>query len=266
MMKKWAVFCRPLFNTVGTKFKGNTLIETFNEFEKFTGFSYMGTGAFSGCVNLREIELPTTLVATCLNQTNISDETFCKTALTTIDLKNVTRMGSNTFKECPNLSHIDLKKIQYFASDVFRFTLQLTRLIVPNVIGETQSFHLTNFAYGSHKLTLIDFGPSMAVCGNYLRYMSNSTYGNPPSGWSNVTVVFRSKSFVLRSGKQALQGSWRCYCTEEMYDYLKNSSNQSYPGMVYLIGGEEWVEQYGSADPYANLTPEEKAYYYPDAE
>ena len=79
----------------------------------------MGTGAFSGCVNLREIELPTTLVATCLNQTNISDETFCKTALTTIDLKNVTRMGSNTFKECPNLSHIDLKKIQYFASDVF---------------------------------------------------------------------------------------------------------------------------------------------------
>ena len=226
----------------------------------------MGTGAFSGCVNLREIELPTTLVATCLNQANISDETFCKTALTTIDLKNVTRMGSNTFKECPNLSHIDLKKIQYFASDVFRFTLQLTRLIVPNVIGETQSFHLTNFAYGSHKLTLIDFGPSMAVCGNYLRYMLNSTYGNPPSGWSNVTVVFRSKSFVLRSGKQALQGSWRCYCTEEMYDYLKNSSNQSYPGMVYLIGGEEWVEQYGSADPYANLTPEEKAYYYPDAE
>ena len=51
-----------------------------------------------------------------------------------------------------------------------------------------------------------------------------------------------------------------------MYDYLKDSNNNSCPGIVYLIGGEEWVEQYGSSDPYANLTPEEKAYYYPDAE
>ena len=51
---------------------------------------------------------------------------------------------------------------------------------------------------------------------------------------------------------------------EEMYDYLKSSINNSYTGIVYLIGSSTWESQFGSSDPFANLTQEEYDYYYKD--
>lgn len=51
--------------TIGTWFKENTTIEHFDEFEKFTGVTFLGTsdtdsslGAFNGCTNLKSIKLP----------------------------------------------------------------------------------------------------------------------------------------------------------------------------------------------------------------
>lgn len=195
---------------------------------------------------------------------------FNKSGVTTVNLNNVTHLGENAFYACPNLKNIDLKKIQYIKGCVFKNTLLLEKLILPNYIGgnTTTSWYANSLAYGSRKLSLVDLGPNMLGIGQYIRYNNNSDYGYSmgSSGWSSVTVVFRSKSFVFVNSKNVLQHIWRCYCTEEMYDYLKNSSINSYPNIVYLIGGEQWVAQYGSADPYANLTPEEKAYYYPDVE
>ena len=47
--------------SLGTKFKGNTEITSFNELEKFTGLTKIEDSTFKGCVNLTTIKLPTTL-------------------------------------------------------------------------------------------------------------------------------------------------------------------------------------------------------------
>ena len=51
--------------SIGTKFKGNTSITSFNELEKFTGVTKLGDndnsagyGAFTGCSSLKELTLP----------------------------------------------------------------------------------------------------------------------------------------------------------------------------------------------------------------
>lgn len=118
----------------------------------------------------------------------------------------------------------------------------------------------SNLCYGVHDIELIDLGANVKYLHGYLRYKSNNIYSGT---FKNTTVVFRSKSFTF-SSKAVLNGCWRCYCTEEMYDYLKNSTYNSYASMVYLIGGAEWTAQFGSSDPYANLTQEEYDYYYKD--
>ena len=226
----------------------------------------MAEKAFKNCTKLREVELSTTLVGTGVSSSSAYGAAVYKTALTTINLKNVIRIGADTFYACPNLTSIDLKKIKYVGNAAFRNTLALKRLILPNIIGGTSGFFQNNsIAYGSLKLALIDFGPNMVGCGQYIRYKNNSDYGYSASSsaWANTTVVFRSKSFVLTS-ENALQHIYRCYCTEEMYDYLKSSTNNSYTGIVYLIGSSTWESQFGSSDPYANLTQEEYDYYYKD--
>lgn len=47
--------------SIGTWFKGNTEITSFDEFEKFTGVTNLSASAFSGCSNLTVLELPTTI-------------------------------------------------------------------------------------------------------------------------------------------------------------------------------------------------------------
>ena len=47
--------------SLGTKFKSNTEITSFNELEKFTGLTKIEDSTFNGCVNLTTIKLPTTL-------------------------------------------------------------------------------------------------------------------------------------------------------------------------------------------------------------
>ena len=251
---------------LSNKFTSNTLIETFNELSRFTGFTYMAENAFKNCTKLREVELPSTLIGTGVSSSSAYGGAFYKTALTTINLKNVTRIGADTFYACPYLSSIDLKKIKYVGGNAFRNTLVLTKIILPNIVsGTSGNFQTLSLAYGSLKLNLVDFGPNMVGCGQYIRYKNNADYGYSASSsaWANTTVVFRSKSFVLTS-KNALQHIYRCYCTEEMYDYLKSSINNSYTGIVYLIGSSTWESQFGSSDPFANLTQEEYDYYYKD--
>lgn len=47
--------------SLGTKFKSNTEITSFNELEKFTGLTQIEKSTFNGCVNLTTLKLPTTL-------------------------------------------------------------------------------------------------------------------------------------------------------------------------------------------------------------
>lgn len=61
---------------IGTWFKGNTTIETFDEFEKFSGVKEIVNGSFQNCSALESITLPEGL--TKINQTSFGNNTVLK--------------------------------------------------------------------------------------------------------------------------------------------------------------------------------------------
>ena len=84
------------------KFAQNSAIETFDEFEKFTGMTAIINGlgndkgaAFYGCTNLRSIKFPYSL-------TSIGSHVFCDCNLQELpDLSNITNLGAGVFKNNP---------------------------------------------------------------------------------------------------------------------------------------------------------------------
>lgn len=80
---------------VGTKFQGNTLIETFDEFEKFEGVTSLGKYAFNGCTSLKSID--------CSNIKTFPGDSF-----------------DGTFKGCSNLENVgDLSNVEVFSGQTF---------------------------------------------------------------------------------------------------------------------------------------------------
>lgn len=87
---------------IGTKFKGNTVIETFDEFEKFIGISDVGSFAFADCSNLKSINIPKHI-------NFIQEHAFINCAsLSELTIpNNINIIGRDAFKDCTSLS-IDL--------------------------------------------------------------------------------------------------------------------------------------------------------------
>lgn len=90
--------------SIGTWFKGNTAIETFDEFEKFTGVNNLGTAnstayeSFSGCTYLKTIKLPRTI--TIINASSFRN---CTSLYHIEGLDNVESIG-RTFANCTSLN------------------------------------------------------------------------------------------------------------------------------------------------------------------
>lgn len=90
--------------SIGTWFKGNTTIETFDEFEKFTGVKNLGTASstayesFSGCTYLKTIKLPRTI--TIINASSFRN---CTSLYHIEGLDNVESIG-RTFANCTSLN------------------------------------------------------------------------------------------------------------------------------------------------------------------
>lgn len=89
---------------IGNKFQGNTLIETFNEFESFTGVQQLARDAFNGCENLQHIAIPDSV-------TFVWDHAFrdCKN-LQMVNLINVRDIGQDCFNGCSNIKDIFIGK------------------------------------------------------------------------------------------------------------------------------------------------------------
>lgn len=89
--------------SLGSVFKGNTEITSFDELAMFTGLTKTNNWEFSGCTNLSSISLPTSLAT-------ISTGTFntCS-SLTSIDIPNgVTTIGAQAFYDCKGLMQITI--------------------------------------------------------------------------------------------------------------------------------------------------------------
>lgn len=120
---------------IGTKFKGNTTIEYFDELNEFTGISRLGTqsngnnGAFSGCVNLKSVIIPKRV--TLLNYAAFNS---CS-KLENINLEYITTIGEECFANCTSLSHVDISNSEIINNKAFYncTSLEIEDLSLPNL-------------------------------------------------------------------------------------------------------------------------------------
>lgn len=114
---------------IGTTFRNNTEITSFNEFELFLGITHLAQSGFIGCAHLNEIKLPKSLKSSgwyafmnCSNLLSIEIPTGFKvipnnmfyrcTALRTVRIpQSITAIGEQAFTDCVNIKDV-------FATDV----------------------------------------------------------------------------------------------------------------------------------------------------
>ena len=118
--------------SIGTAFKSNTNIKSFNELQYFTGLTSIETDAFNNCSNLTSIILPSGV-------TSIETDAFeyCS-SLTSIDIPNgVTTIANWAFYKCTNLASITLpKSITTISNYAFRNCDNLKSMELHSYIGE----------------------------------------------------------------------------------------------------------------------------------
>lgn len=116
--------------SIGTWFKGNTAIENFDEFEKFTGIKTLNNhagqgGEFQNCTNLKSLVLPPTI-------TSLNFATFNNTPnLTNLVLsKAITTIGGRVFNGCGIETDIDLPNLISLSGEPNSFSNSGIRKIV----------------------------------------------------------------------------------------------------------------------------------------
>lgn len=84
----------------GSIFGGNTVIETFNEFQYFTGLTAINSGCFEGCTNLHKVTLPPLTI--------MNDSVFKKSGIEEIIIpEGYISIGSNIVEWCTQCRLID---------------------------------------------------------------------------------------------------------------------------------------------------------------
>ena len=103
--------------TLGTVFKNNTKITSFDELQYFTGLTAIGENAFLYCDGLRSITIPNSV-------TSIGNYALYCSGLTAITIPNsVTSIGNYAFHNCNKLTHITLSSnISSIGEGIFDIT------------------------------------------------------------------------------------------------------------------------------------------------
>jgi hypothetical protein len=129
--------------TIGTIFKGNTEITSFEEFQYFTKVTSLSSNAFNGCSALEYIKIPTGIAI-------IPYGAFQGTRLRTIE-SNCTLVKDSAFKNCKNLESVSLPFVVTIEQQAFNGCNLLNVAATPNVesIG-------TSAFYGCSALSAID--------------------------------------------------------------------------------------------------------------
>ena len=87
-------------DNVYSMFKDNTIIETFNEFQYFTGLEFINSGSFSGCSSLKEITLPVLI--------KMGTTVFQGSGLERLIIpEGYQFIGDGILQRCPNLKLVD---------------------------------------------------------------------------------------------------------------------------------------------------------------
>ena len=134
--------------SIGTLFRNNTNIVSFNEFRFFTGLIQTtsgGNGAFQGCTGLQSIHLPNTIKT-------IQNNTFsgCTALSSVIGIEGVKTFNTGAFARCfTGTEEIYLRDAETLSAAAFRFAKMKKVTIGKNVVsigGSTSDASLGCFA------------------------------------------------------------------------------------------------------------------------
>ena len=167
--------------SLGTIFKGNTTITTFEEFSYFIGATSISANEFRGCNRLASIIIPNNVISIgndafreCSSLTSISipdgvtsisSQTFylCN-ELTSINLPNgITSIGGGAFRDCKKMSAINLpQSITSIGKSAFNGCISLKTLTIPIGINRIEN----NTFLGCSNLTSITIPSGITYVGN----------------------------------------------------------------------------------------------------
>ena len=107
--------------TIGTVFRYNTSITSFDEFQYFTGLTSIGFKAFQGCTSLTSVMIPEGV-------TSIENEAFDNcTSLTSVTIpSSVTSIGSSAFSGCTGECVVNCN----FTSSYFLNGAKFTKVVI----------------------------------------------------------------------------------------------------------------------------------------
>lgn len=109
--------------SIGTWFKDNTEIETFDEFEKFTGITTLHAHTFLRCSNLKKVIMPNSIIS-------VNDATW-------------TDIHAGAFEKCASLESVILSNnLKTIGSQAFKGDTSLLSIVIPNSV---EAIHLEAF-------------------------------------------------------------------------------------------------------------------------
>ena len=144
---------------LGTVFRYNTDIASFDELQYFTGLTSIGGAAFYGCIGLTSVEIPNSV-------TSIQNQAFREcTGLTSVVIPNsITSIGGAAFYGCTGLTSVEIgNSVTSIGYTAFRGCTGLNSMEIPNSVTSIGDWAF----YGCTGLTSVEIGNSVTSIGNY---------------------------------------------------------------------------------------------------
>ena len=144
---------------LGTIFKDDTSLKSFDELQYFTGLTSLSSYCFSNCLSLTSITLPSSLKSLSSYCFNICS------SLTSITIpSSITSLGSYCFNNCTSLTSITIpSSITSLGSYCFNNCKSLTSITIPNSITSLREYCFASCA----SLTSITLPNSITYLGDY---------------------------------------------------------------------------------------------------
>ena len=205
--------------SIGTWFNSNTEITSFDEFEKFTGVTFITSsgnnqainGAFQNCTNLKSIALPTSV-------TVIGDHSFngCTSLSSISGVDNVTLIARTAFNGV-SIKKFVFPKVEIVYADAFNGSLAEIVILPKLSIMENTSFR------SASSLKLLDCGEELEHIKPYSFWKLSTNQmvficraATPPTLESNNNMNFCSAIYVPDASVDAYKTAtnWATYASK----------------------------------------------------